>query len=87
MRRFRDMLDSHGMTQYVELEVATHQEDHILDLIIARTYSCVMDTVVADLTSLCGTLSHCNAQTSFSKGTKDLPQDESNKFDFFFNRH
>ena len=37
------------MTQYVE--VATHQEGHILDLIIARSYSCVMDTVVADLIS------------------------------------
>ena len=52
VRRFRDMLDSHGMTQYVE--VATHQEGHILDVIIARTYSCVMDTVVADLISV-----HC----------------------------
>ena len=49
VRRFRDMLDSRGMTQYVE--VATHQEDHILDLIIARTYSCVVDTVMADLSS------------------------------------
>ena len=49
VRRFRDMLDSHSMTQYVE--VATHQEGHILDLIIARTYSCVVDTVVADLIS------------------------------------
>ena len=47
VRRFRDLLYSHGMTQYVE--VATHQEGHILDLIIARTYSCVVDTVVADL--------------------------------------
>ena len=49
VRRFRVMLDSHGMTQYVE--VAIHQEGHILDLIIARTYSCVMGTVVADLIS------------------------------------
>ena len=49
VRRFGDMLDSHGMTQYVE--VATHQEGHILDVIIARSYSCVMDTVVADLIS------------------------------------
>ena len=49
MRRFRDMLYSHGMTQYVE--VATHQEGHILDLIIAHTDSCVVDTVVADLIS------------------------------------
>ena len=40
VRRFRDLLYSHGMTQYVE--VATHQEGHILDLIIARTYSCVV---------------------------------------------
>ena len=47
MRRFRDILNSHGMTQYVE--VATHQEGHILDLIITRIYSYVMDTVVADL--------------------------------------
>ena len=35
----------------VSMEVATHQEGHILDLIIARTYSCVVDTVVADLSS------------------------------------
>ena len=49
VRRLRDMLDSHGMTQYAE--VATHQDGHILDLVIARTYSCVMDTVVADLIS------------------------------------
>ena len=49
VRRFRYLLYSHGMTQYVE--VATHQEGHILDLIIARTYSCVVDTVVADLIS------------------------------------
>ena len=48
-RRFRDMLDSHGLTQYVE--VATHQEGHILDLIIACTYYCVVDTVMADLIS------------------------------------
>ena len=47
VRRFRYLLYSHGMTQYVE--VATHQEGHILDLIIARTYSCVVDTVMADL--------------------------------------
>ena len=33
------------------MEVATHQEGHILDLIIARTYSCVVDTVVAYLNS------------------------------------
>ena len=37
------------MTQCVE--VATHQEGHILDLIIARTYSCMVDTVVTDLIS------------------------------------
>ena len=49
VRRFPDILDSHDMTQYVE--VATHQVGHILDLIIARTYSCVVDTVVADLIS------------------------------------
>ena len=42
VRRFRDLLYSHGMTQYVE--VATHKEGHILDLIIARTYSCVVVT-------------------------------------------
>ena len=33
------------------MEEATHQEGHISDLIIARTYSCVVDTVVADLIS------------------------------------
>ena len=49
VRRFRDLLYSHGLTQYVE--VAIHQEGHTLDLIIARTYSCVVDTVVADLIS------------------------------------
>ena len=37
------------MTQYVE--VATHQEGHILHLIIAHTYSCVVNMVVADLIS------------------------------------
>ena len=88
VRRFRDMLDCHGMTQYVE--VATHQECHILDLIIARTYSCKMDTVVVDLISdHCAV--HCRIamrkQTSFSKKTKNLPLYQSNQFDFFFNIH
>ena len=66
VRRFRDLLYSHGLTQYVE--VATRQGGHILDLIIARTYSCVVDTVVADLISdHCCTLPLCNAQTSFEE--------------------
>ena len=50
MRRFRDLLYSHGSSN--------HQEGHILYLIIARTYSCVMDAVVCDLISDNGAV-HC----------------------------
>ena len=49
VRRFRDMLHCHGMTQHVHQP--THQDGHILDLVIDRVNSCVADTVVAGLIS------------------------------------
>ena len=59
VRRLRDLLYSHAMTQYVE--VATHKESHILDLYIARIYSSVVDPVVAELLS-----DHCAVHCRFA---------------------
>ena len=49
VRRFRDMLYCHGMTQHVQQP--TRQDGHILDLVIDRVNPCVADTLGACLIS------------------------------------
>ena len=49
VRRFFDLLNCHGLTQHVQQP--THQDGHILDLVIDRGNACICDIIVADLIS------------------------------------
>ena len=49
VRHFSDLLHCHGLTQHVKQP--THQDGHILDLVIDRGNACASDIVVADLIS------------------------------------
>ena len=49
VRHLSDLLHCHGLTQHVKQP--THQDGHILDLVIDRGHACASDIVVADLIS------------------------------------
>ena len=49
VHRFFELLHCHGLTQHVRQP--THQDRHILDLVIDRDNACVCDIAVADLIS------------------------------------